>query len=101
GCYPFKIWNLTQNGDAVHGSVLACVGPCSAFTEETDGIDASGSLTLSGEAKDNPAASGSAVTYSLSFGTQSQHLVGTRNGQPFWAAPFIQKPASMCGPAPD
>ncbi len=100
GCYPFKLWNLAQTGSALHGSVLACVGPCSAFTEETDGQNSSGSITLSGLARDYPAASGSAVSYALQFNPSTQHLAGVRNDQPFWAAPFIQKPASLCGPAP-
>ena len=99
-CYPFKVWNLTQTGTKLHGSVLACMGPCSAFTEETDGTNASGSVTLTGIAKDDPTATGSPVAYSLQFDPATQHLVGTRNAQSFWAAPFIPKPASICGPGP-
>ncbi len=99
-CNPFEVWDLTQTGTTLHGSVLACMGPCSAFTEETAGTNASGSVTLTGTAKTDPTATGSPVTYSLQFNPATQHLVGTRNSQPFWAAPFIPKPASVCGPAP-
>lgn len=98
-CYPFKIWNLAQTGEQLKGSVLACVGPCMAFTEEVQGTNHSGQVQLTGEAAESPSAAHTPVTYDLHFDATSRHLVGTRNGQPFWAAPFT-KQASGCGPAP-
>jgi hypothetical protein len=98
-CNPFRLWNLTQDGTNVKGSVLACIGPCAAFTEEVTGTNVDGLLQLSGEAAESPSAQHVPVRYTLRFDAASQHLVGTRNGQPFWAAPFIQQ-ATGCGPRP-
>jgi hypothetical protein len=98
-CNPFRLWNLTQDGTNVKGSVEACIGPCAAFTEEVTGTNVGGTLQLSGEAAESPSAQHTPVRYTLRFDAASQHLVGTRNGQPFWAAPFIQQTTS-CGPRP-
>jgi hypothetical protein len=100
GCYPFKLWNLQQTGTAVTGDVQACIGPCAAYTEGTRGTNAQGRLTLTGTEKPSPDASPAPVTYDLTFQPGSGHLTGTRNGAPFWAAPFVQKPREGCGPAP-
>lgn len=100
GCYPFKIWNLTQSGTRLTGSVNACIGPCAAFTEETQGTNQNGQVALSGEQADSPQGARTPVTYQLTFDARTKHLTGTRNGKPFWAAPFIQKSPEACGPAP-
>jgi len=98
-CNPFRLWNLTQDGTSVKGSVQACIGPCAAFTEEVTGTNVGGVLQLSGEAADSPSSQHTPVHYALRFDAASQHLVGDRNGQPFWAAPFIQQ-TTGCGPRP-
>lgn len=100
GCYAFKLWKLEQTGSAVTGDVLACIGPCSAYTEGTQGVNTGGHLTLTGNERPSPSASPAPVTYDLTFDARTGHLTGTRNGAPFWAAPFVQRPRSECGPAP-
>ncbi|HEY9722084.1 MAG TPA: hypothetical protein V6D47_08720 [Oscillatoriaceae cyanobacterium] len=99
-CNPFKIWNLTQTGSQLKGSVNACLGPCAAFTEETTGANDAGQVALSGESADTPTGPRQPVTYQLHFDAATQHLIGTRNGQPFWAAPFVKQTSPTCGPAP-
>jgi hypothetical protein len=98
-CNPFRLWNLAQMGNAVTATVNACLGPCGAYQEPSQGTAQAGALHLVGASMESPLSSPSAVSYELSYNAATQHLVGTRNGKPFWAAPFIQQ-STDCGARP-
>jgi hypothetical protein len=97
-CNPFQLWQLSQNNSTLSGNVESCLGPCAAFTEKVSGTNQNGQVQLSGEGKTSFDASPTPVNYQLVFNAQTQHLTGTRNGQPFWAAPYVTPPS--CGPQP-
>jgi len=74
--------------------------PLRAMQEQVSGTAGGTSIRLAGSFRANPGADFEDVAYDLTFDSRTQHLTGTRNGQPFWAAPFIQKgPGEGCGPA--
>jgi hypothetical protein len=98
-CNPFRLWNLVQVGSNVKASVEACLGPCGAYQEPSQGTNQSGNLHLVGSSSESPMSSPTPVTYEVSYNVVTQHLVGVRNGKTFWAAPFIQQ-TSGCGPRP-
>jgi hypothetical protein len=94
-CQASTVWNLVQTGEAVKGDVDYCAGPCLADTEGTTGTNRAGRVVLSGTYRGG--GSPEPVAYDLTFDAASGHLRGTRNGAPFWAAPYRQL-TDGCGP---
>jgi hypothetical protein len=82
---------LQQQGSTLMGTVQTCLGVC-RLTEALTGTNHGGQVSLSGTAD------GLAVGYTLTYNEQTQHLVGTRNSAPYWAAPAVDSPAntSLC-----
>ncbi len=91
-CYPVDHFTLYGNGPTVTfgrpvnvlmmpPELRNAKSPGSLVT----GTNVNGHLEVTGKWDD------AAATFSLDFNTKTQHLSGTRNGTPFWAAPFIQK----------
>jgi hypothetical protein len=95
GCQPNQSLILQRTASGYHGSVTTCAGPC-LLLEQVDGALAAGQLSLKGTFKGNLDPVARDVAYLLRFDAATQHLVGTRNGQPFWAAPFVSGPAEQC-----
>lgn len=98
GCYPSSLWVLTQNGETLTGGMTTCVGPCGYAYEDFTGSNHDGTVSIIATVHQQPDVPPSTASYSLTFDARTQHLVGTRNGAPFWAAPFA--PRGDCGPAP-
>lgn len=98
GCYPSSLWNLTQQGATLSGGMTTCVGPCGYAHEDFMGTNHDGTVSITAKVYQQPDVPPATASYSLAFDPRTQHLVGTRNGEPFWAAPFVQK--TDCGPAP-
>jgi hypothetical protein len=117
-------WDLQQVGDSITFTTLPDImqgptGPnpaCPPHGEKGGGKVTSGQLTLSatatveaatcpspfyGSPSPTPAPTSIPVSYALTFEPTTQHLTGTRNGQPFWAVPLIVSgPPSSCPPMP-
>ncbi|HEY9854896.1 MAG TPA: hypothetical protein V6D05_04100 [Stenomitos sp.] len=98
GCYPWSLWILAQSGPTISGGMTTCVGPCGYAHEDFTGTNSVGTVSITAMVYQQPGVPPSTASYSLVFDPRTQHLVGTRNGEPFWAAPFMQK--NDCGPAP-
>lgn len=97
GCVAANSMTLTQAGTTISGKVSFCNGPCRPGGEDFKGTVDGLSVTMNGTSDPGiPEAGVGVVTYTLKFDPTTQHLVGTKNGQPFWAAPFVAKPD--CGP---
>lgn len=90
--YAATTLNLTQTGTNLTGTVSQCMAVC-RLTENLSGTNDHGHVHLTGTAT----ADGTAVTYDLDFNPTTKHLVGTRNGQPFWAAPATPLPTGPGG----
>ena len=100
GCYPREVWQLEQKGEQVTATLDRCVGPCEPSPESAQGTNRAGRLQLEGTyqlaGSNQPP---ERVVYDLTYNPQTRHLTGTRNGRPFWAAPFVRKSSEDCGPA--
>ena len=92
-------WALTQFGDQVTGTVVydspGGVMQNFGLTETVTGTLTGNSLILNGTYTPNvfppttTAPTPTPVTYYLTYNAQTQHLVGSRNGKPYWSAPFV------------
>lgn len=104
-CLPLQTLTLYEQGDAIHGDVQTCsrrceppddcTGACKTL-EAFEGVNRAGEVTLSGKFQGNQGDQGEPVTYALRFDPETRHLVGTRNGRAFWAAPWAKPPARRC-----
>jgi hypothetical protein len=83
--YAATTLDLRQTGTAVTGTEAVCMGPC-RLTERLTGMRGPSHLDLTGTAPEGN------VTYSLDLVASTGHLVGTRNGQPYWAARAVSPP---------
>jgi hypothetical protein len=93
-CTAGQILSLNDQGGALSGGVSVCAGPCD-LVETFTGRNANGQVTLQGSFKGNFDSKPTAVDYALTFNPATQHLVGTRSGTTFWAAPLVS-PAGGC-----
>lgn len=105
-CQANVAYNLrmTQSGTKLTGTVSLVGYPQGGglyvFPETLSGTDNNGLIKLSGEERH---ADGKTVatTYQLRYNKQTQHLSGTRNGQPFWLIPIVAQscplPRPECG----
>lgn len=97
-CQALQTMTLqTVGAGRLHAAVQTCVQTCEQL-ESLDGIDDQGQVTLSGSFQGNFGQPPIAVSYTLRYDTATQHLVGTRNGTTFWAAPY--EPSADCPPSP-
>jgi hypothetical protein len=76
---------LSQQGKALTGHADVCGGPC------MQGAPLTGTVT-----ENMVVLSSDAEKFQLTFDPKTQHLVGTRNGKPFWAVPFKPSGAPEC-----
>ena len=88
-CPPGSGLRLTQDGERVSGEELVCGGPCFVPTALT-GTYRAGALALTGTVPPPAEEAGREVAYALRFDAATGHLVGTRDGKPYWAAPFVR-----------
>ncbi len=88
-CPPGNGLRLGQTGEQVNGEELVCGGPCYVPTELA-GTYRDGALALVGVAPPPAEDAGRRITYALRFEARTGHLVGTRDGAPYWAAPFVR-----------
>lgn len=89
-CEPTQTLRLYQEGETLHGDVTICSGDCRTL-EAFEGVNRDGSVQLDGRHQGNQMDQSEEVAYRLTWNPETQHLVGTRNGEPFWAAPWVQR----------
>jgi hypothetical protein len=120
--FNYTTWQIAQAGDVVtlttmsdHRMGPTCPQPaCPDRGTTAEGTYREGKLRLTGtyvaDTKNcadypptapapMPVATNEAVTFDLAYDATSGHLRGTRNGQPFWAAPIQEvgpPPPSAC-----
>lgn len=88
-CDPTQSLTLTQSGEAtLSGDVTSCGGKCVKL-ESFEGTNQDGLVQATGQYKGNLSESPEPVAYLLRYDATTQHLTGTRNGRPFWAAPWV------------
>lgn len=88
-CPPGNGLQLRQVGDQVSGQELVCGGPCFVPTELA-GTYRDGVLALTGVVPAPAEDAGRRFSYALRLEPRTGHLVGTRDGAPYWAAPFVR-----------
>lgn len=93
-CWTQQTLTLRQTGTALSGELLECSGPCPPAVALT-GSNENGTVKLRGVSPLQPERT---VVLELRFDAASQHLVGTRDGKPFWAAPLVRP--EPCGSPP-
>jgi hypothetical protein len=105
-CDVDQVLTLTQTGVRLQGSLNACGGLCTQ-QETLDGTNHEGTVHLEGKGGGNlnTATSDVAVgttaydvSYDLTYNPKTQHLVGKRLGQSFWAVPLVRP---SCSPHPN
>lgn len=84
-CAASRPLSLKQEGQVLTGHLDTCAGPC-LMGPPLVGKNEDGQVRLQGEADD----------LQLTYQAATQHLVGTRNGKPFWAVPFIRSTQPDC-----
>jgi hypothetical protein len=94
-CTAGQLLTINDQRGALSGGVSICGGPC-ALRETFTGKNTKGVATFEGEFQGNIAPVAEVVTYRLTFDPQTQHLVGTRSGRPFWAAPLVAPSKAEC-----
>lgn len=96
-CGPGNGLRLTQAGDRVTGEETVCAGPCYVPTE-LEGTFRDGQLSLTGTVPEPAEDAGRRVSYALRYEPATGHMVGTRDGQPYWAAPYglVESPGEPC-----
>lgn len=94
-CQAGQIMNVNHQNGELSGGVSRCAGPCTLI-ETFTGESASGIITLTGQFKGNMDDAPTRVTYTLRYDPATQHLVGTRSGVKFWAAPLVQPEDGSC-----
>ncbi|MDB5098269.1 MAG: hypothetical protein JWM80_2690 [Cyanobacteria bacterium RYN_339] len=103
-CGADQILTLTQTGVRLQGSLDACGGLCTK-QEQLDGTNHDGDVqlqgtgdgNLGGAAADNPVGNTKYdLSYILTYNPKTQHLVGKRLEQPFWAVPLVRP---SCAPS--
>lgn len=90
-CEPDQTLQIYQEGEVIHGDVAVCGGGECRTLEAFEGVNRYGAVQLDGRHQGNQMDRPEEVSYRLTFDAKTQHLVGTRNGQRFWAAPWVQK----------
>lgn len=103
-------WHLGQEGTqfVLDADRNPDGGPMPTYLqfESATGTLQNGTLTLTGSIAFSPTGSmigmpaPQPVTYVLTLDPAKGHIVGTRNGQPFWAAPFKASTDAACGQLP-
>lgn len=88
-CPPGNGLRLEQAGEQVNGEEMVCGGPCYVPTSLA-GTFRDGALALVGTVPAPAEDAGRRITYALRFEARTGHLVGTRDGSPYWAAPFVR-----------
>jgi hypothetical protein len=94
-CGPSQSLAIAQNDEALNGQVSTCAGGNCNTIETFEGTNQDGLVQGSGQYKGNFSQSPEPVAYVLKYDANTQHLTGTRNGRPFWAAPWVT-PAPGC-----
>jgi hypothetical protein len=94
-CTAGQLLSINDQGGALSGGVSICGGPC-MLRETFTGRNTKGVATFDGEFQGNLAPVAETVSYTLTFDPKTQHLVGTRSGRPFWAAPLVQPSKQEC-----
>lgn len=94
-CNPPQSLRLTQADEILTGQVSSCSSSCNTI-ESFQGTNQEGVVQAAGQYKGNLSRSPEPVTYILRYDAATQHLVGTRNGRKFWAAPWVT-PEPGCG----
>jgi hypothetical protein len=103
-CTADQILTLTQTGVRLQGSLNACGGLCTQ-QELLDGTNHEGEVQLQGKGNGNLGGAtsdtsigetGYDVDYTLTYNPKTQHLVGKRLGQAFWAVPLVRP---SCAPS--
>jgi hypothetical protein len=94
-CSAGQILTINDQSGELSGGVARCAGPCTLIKTFT-GDRKAGAVTLTGSFKGNLEPAPTRVTYTLTYNPQTQHLVGTRAGVSFWAAPLVQPDDGSC-----
>ena len=99
-------FRISQDGPTFHldADGIPDSGPMPQFItfESADGTLAGDTLTLNGQTTASPSTGligmpkPEPLTYVLKLDPTSGHLTGTRNDQPFWAAPFQPATGRAC-----
>lgn len=104
-CQPAQTLTLYQQGGSLHGDVQTCSRPCDTpqdcveackTFEAFEGVNSEGVVTLKGKFSGNQLDRSEDVEYTLKFDPETRHLVGTRNGRAFWAAPWGKPAGRRC-----
>lgn len=104
-CEPAQTLTLYQQGGSLHGDVKTCSRPCTTpadcedackTLEAFEGVNSDGTVTLKGKFSGNQLDRAEDVEYALRFDPQTRHLVGTRDGRAFWAAPWGRPIGRRC-----
>lgn len=105
-CAPTQTLTLYHTGGTLHGDVQTCSRPCDTpedcreackTLEAFEGTGRDGAVSLAGKYHGNQLDRSEPVTYALTFDPATRHLVGTRNGRAYWAAPWGKPTARRCG----
>lgn len=94
-CSAGQILTINDQAGELSGGVARCAGPCTLI-ETFTGERKQGAVTLTGSFKGNLEPAPTRVTYTLTYNPQTQHLVGTRSGTTFWAAPLVKPTDGSC-----
>lgn len=94
-CSAGQILTINDQAGVLSGGVARCAGPCTLI-ETFTGERKQATVTLTGSFKGNLEPAPTRVTYTLTYNPQTQHLVGTRSGATFWAAPLVQPTDGSC-----
>jgi hypothetical protein len=86
-CVPGQVLAISDQSGDVSGGVSVCAGPCDKV-ETIVGTNTKGRLIMQGEFGGNLSEKPTDVGYDLTYNPATRHLVGTREGVAFWAAPL-------------
>lgn len=98
-CSQDQVMSILDQGGTVAGAIALCGSSGCDKEENFSGSNNNGQVVLQGAFIGNMGSDTTAVDYTLTFNPKTQHLVGTRSGQPFWAAPWVV-PRSGCAASP-
>jgi hypothetical protein len=91
-CSPGSYIDLYQKGQALTGTAYVCSGPC-GLVSSLRGTVVDARVHLEGH---RPDATPAHLIYELSWNPGTQHLTGTRNGEPFWAVRYVKDESAHC-----
>lgn len=98
-CSQDQVMSMLDQGGTVAGTIALCGSGGCDQEEGFSGSNNSGQVVLQGSFTGNLGSDSTPIDYKLTFNPKTQHLVGTRSGETFWAAPWVV-PKSGCAPSP-